>query len=294
MFRRATVEDLSSRALRDLVGLSVYRRDAQRVERLLEKVRSGGSEMYLALDGDAMVGQMAVTRTLPAVIQSISVDPGHRRTGVGRILIQGYLGIFEDASLEAETDADAVGFYHRQGFKVKSLAERYPGVIRYNCTYDHSLWDPLSCREAFQRLHARGIRAWVAGGWALDLFLGRQTRPHVDTDIVIRRSDQDGIAEVVFLAGEGDRWAYRRDRRIGGSLNDFGLVDGDGTAYLRPEIQLLYKGGSSRRRPKDTDDFSAVLPYLSDSAKEWLARSLEVQFPLGHEWIAHLEGGSRE
>jgi hypothetical protein len=31
---------------------------------------------------------------------------------------------------------------------------------------------------------------WIAGGWAIDLFLGRQTRPHGDTDVLILRHDQ--------------------------------------------------------------------------------------------------------
>lgn len=30
---------------------------------------------------------------------------------------------------------------------------------------------------------------WIAGGWALDLFLGRQTRPHEDLDVAILRRD---------------------------------------------------------------------------------------------------------
>jgi hypothetical protein len=31
---------------------------------------------------------------------------------------------------------------------------------------------------------------WVAGGWALDLFLGRETRTHEDVDIALLRHDQ--------------------------------------------------------------------------------------------------------
>jgi len=31
---------------------------------------------------------------------------------------------------------------------------------------------------------------WITGGWALDLFLGGQTRPHFDTDVAIARRDQ--------------------------------------------------------------------------------------------------------
>src|SRR5437764_10420074 len=30
---------------------------------------------------------------------------------------------------------------------------------------------------------------WLAGGWALDTFLGRMTRPHEDTDALILRPD---------------------------------------------------------------------------------------------------------
>jgi hypothetical protein len=30
---------------------------------------------------------------------------------------------------------------------------------------------------------------WIAGGWALDLFIGAQTRPHADLDIGILRRD---------------------------------------------------------------------------------------------------------
>lgn len=326
---------MSSRALHNIVGLSVYQRDEQRVGRLVEKIRSGDSEMYLALDGDVVVGQITVARTPNAIIESISVDPGHQRSGVGRFLIQGYLGVFKDSTLEAETDGEAVGFYHRLGFRIRSLGEKHPGVTRFLCTYDHALWDPLPYKEAFLRLKSRGIEAWVAGGWALDLFLRRQTRPHVDTDIVILRSDQMRIAEsfpgwevfrthapglslwdgstcldttpnvwlreardrpwsieLMFLDGEGDRWVYRRNKDINGRLDDLGLVNDDGISYLRPEIQLLFKGGSLKRREKDTDDFLAVLPHLPDSSKEWLARSLEIQFPDGHDWIAQL-GGSR-
>jgi hypothetical protein len=33
------------------------------------------------------------------------------------------------------------------------------------------------------------VRWWIAGGWALDLFIGAQTRPHADLDIGILRRD---------------------------------------------------------------------------------------------------------
>lgn len=51
-------------------------------------------------------------------------------------------------------------------------------------------WQPLTLRELREVL--RGLEApwWIAGGWAIDLFLGRQTRPHEDLDVLILRRDQ--------------------------------------------------------------------------------------------------------
>jgi hypothetical protein len=36
---------------------------------------------------------------------------------------------------------------------------------------------------------------WVAGGWALDLFLGRRTRPHADLEISVLAADQRVLFE---------------------------------------------------------------------------------------------------
>src|SRR5947209_6890306 len=43
-------------------------------------------------------------------------------------------------------------------------------------------------------------RPWLlAGGWALDLFLGRVTREHHDLEILLRRADQRALRR--YLAG---------------------------------------------------------------------------------------------
>jgi len=38
---------------------------------------------------------------------------------------------------------------------------------------------------------------WIAGGWALDLVMGEQTRPHFDADVAIARTDQS-LAQQYF------------------------------------------------------------------------------------------------
>jgi hypothetical protein len=50
-------------------------------------------------------------------------------------------------------------------------------------------WHALHPREALPWFAALRTRWWVAGGWALDLYLQRQTRPHHDLDIGILRRD---------------------------------------------------------------------------------------------------------
>lgn len=48
-------------------------------------------------------------------------------------------------------------------------------------------------RAVREILTANDISWAVAGGWALDLFLGRQTREHADLDLAIWRSDQHKV-----------------------------------------------------------------------------------------------------
>ena len=47
------------------------------------------------------------------------------------------------------------------------------------------------------------VDLWLRGGWAMDFFLGRVTRPHRDIDFFCRQADADHIA--LLLAGLGYR-----------------------------------------------------------------------------------------
>jgi aminoglycoside-2''-adenylyltransferase len=50
-------------------------------------------------------------------------------------------------------------------------------------------WRPLQPHDVASLLVDTNVPWWVAGGWALDLFLGFQTRPHGDLDVGILRRD---------------------------------------------------------------------------------------------------------
>ena len=51
----------------------------------------------------------------------------------------------------------------------------------------HDAWKPWRPDEAAERLAGVSAPWCVAGGWALDLWRGRQTRPHEDLEVAILR-----------------------------------------------------------------------------------------------------------
>ncbi|GIO23740.1 short-chain dehydrogenase [Oceanobacillus sp. J11TS1] len=193
---------------------------------------------------------------------------------------------------------------------------------------DH--WEPLSVEEIKHLLKDMSISWWIAGGWALDLYYGKQTRKHDDMDILIKRSDlpilkkhlnenyelflassgtlskltnlenlssqanslwvrkkngSSWLFEIMLMDTENDEWIYKRDKHIKRPLEDIGAITEDGTPYVRPEIQLLYKGGSSVIREKDGNDLLRMLPILKKAEVHWLHYALGHQFNGKHPWL---------
>ncbi|MCU5380414.1 GNAT family N-acetyltransferase [Bacillus cereus] len=68
-----------------------------------------------------------------ARICHIAVVPQYRHKGIALQMIKEVVRIHQLTYLEAETDDEAVEFYKKIGFQVKSLGERYPGVERFQC-----------------------------------------------------------------------------------------------------------------------------------------------------------------
>ena len=60
---------------------------------------------------------------------------------------------------------------------------------------DLGSWKPLSPGEAASVLQGLGVSWWIAGGWAIDAFLGHQTREHGDLDFAVLRRDQLVVRE---------------------------------------------------------------------------------------------------
>ncbi|MGC9781145.1 MAG: aminoglycoside adenylyltransferase [Candidatus Heimdallarchaeota archaeon] len=51
-------------------------------------------------------------------------------------------------------------------------------------------WEPLQPEEVSELFKSLDINWWIAEGWAIDIFLGKKSREHLDIDVLILRKDQ--------------------------------------------------------------------------------------------------------
>jgi len=73
-------------------------------------------------------------------------------------------------------------------------------------------WDSWRPKELAQRLHGSGITWYVTGGWALDLFLGQQTRDHADLEFATLPSDipktRGALSELEFFTARNGQLSF--------------------------------------------------------------------------------------
>jgi hypothetical protein len=123
-------------------------------------------------------------------------------------------------------------------------------------------WRPMRPDDVRASLVEINLPWWVAGGWALDLFLGLQTRPHGDFDVGVLRRDVTNIAAA--LSG----WDLFEAQS--GMLYRLGHSE-----LPRPEVNSLWC------RPRNTHGWSLELMLDEADGDEWLFRRLPtIRMPL--------------
>lgn len=207
------------------------------------------------------------------------------------------------------------------------MTSRSPGMSGAQFVPDLALWEAWHPAEAATWLADVDVVWYVTAGWAIDLFVGRQTREHEDLEIAVPENQFEilrralpgleffvvggGVAQPVTAAAlsahqqtwardiasgnwrldvfrepwDGDTWVCRRDRRIRLPLPRAIARSADGIPYAQPEIVLLFK--SKEVRPKDQNDFDAVLPLLDARRRQWLADAIRLVDPT-HRWLPAL------
>jgi hypothetical protein len=80
---------------------------------------------------------------------------------------------------------------------------------------DIEAWDSWHPRDMATRLEGAGFRWFVAGGWAIDIFLGTRTRDHGDLEIALASSVFGALPsrfpEFDFWVPQGERMLARMD-----------------------------------------------------------------------------------
>jgi hypothetical protein len=92
--------------------------------------------------------------------------------------------------------------------------------------------------------------------------------------------------QVMLDESDGGDWVSRRDAGLRRPIASVGQVGRDGVPHLSPDIQLYYK--AKQPRPKDEVDFTAVLPFLTETQRRWLGAALAHSFG-EHPWRSRLE-----
>jgi hypothetical protein len=217
----------------------------------------------------------------------------------------------------------------RVGARARYNPRRTMSSPSHPTTATPRIWRALEPPAAHRILRAVDAPWWIAGGWAIDLFVGRQTRAHKDLDVGVRRVDASRIIAALsgwefFEAKQGSLvplapgmapragvnslwgrpvgephwnlelllddsdesdWIFRREPSIRRPLATALCATPDGTPYLAPEIQLLYKARDLR--PEDQSDFDHAAPRLDRAAVRWLRDGLSRLLPQ-HPWLLAL------
>lgn len=120
------------------------------------------------------------------------------------------------------------------------------------------------------------LRPWVSG----------EVLPLGVHDIWCRPGPDDPWRVQVMLDESQDQeWVSWRDPRVHRPISTLGMVSGDGVPFLSPDVQLYYKAKSPR--PKDEEDFDAVLPVLTKEQRRWLVDAITQTYG-PHPWIRRL------
>jgi len=191
---------------------------------------------------------------------------------------------------------------------------------------DLEAWEPWHPEKVAERLRPVSAPWAIAGGWAIDLYLGRQTRPHKDIEVATAREHVSAVLTCLddlewFAVGGGKAWPVgaapagltqhwgrgRIDERW--RLDVFAEPwDGERWVFRRDSritlpLELAIRVGAdaipflapevvllfkaASPRERDEADFERTLPGLDGSQTTWLADAISAVHP-AHGWVQAL------
>jgi hypothetical protein len=189
------------------------------------------------------------------------------------------------------------------------------------------VWKPWQPEDLPEMLRDVNVPWGVAGGWAIDLFVGQKNREHRDLEIAVPSNGFWAIHDVLGayafdVVGSGRRWpldspafevmhqTWVREPSTGVYRLDVFREPHEGDVWVcrrDARIRLPYRdvirrtpGGipfvapeivllfkAKRAEPKDEADLGRALPTFSPMQSAWLKDALACVHP-GHRWIGRL------
>ncbi|HSJ70265.1 MAG TPA: amino acid transporter [Acidimicrobiia bacterium] len=115
------------------------------------------------------------------------------------------------------------------------------------------VWAPLSIEELTGRFAVTDIDWWIAGGLAIDLFLGWTSRHHEDVDIEVFRQDREVLFDVfegwdLRTVSEGELSPWRRGEDIADGVFGIWGRPASGSPWAVEVILASGNGGEWRFR----------------------------------------------
>ncbi len=188
-------------------------------------------------------------------------------------------------------------------------------------------WQAWTPEQTAARLAGLAAPWCVVGGWALDVWLGRESRVHEDLEVAVpkpflpqMRAQLAGLdlysigdGEVLSLApgaeppedkyqiwvAEGETWRLDVMAEPGDAATWVFRRDESVTAPRAQMMGLSPTGvpylkpqgallyKAAKLRPKDEADFTLFAPLLDEAATVWLRTLISRLYP-GHPWLARL------
>ena len=188
-------------------------------------------------------------------------------------------------------------------------------------------WDAWTPEQVSARLAGVDAPWCVVGGWALDVWLGRESRVHEDLEIAVPKPFLPQMraqlaAFDLYSVGDGEVLTLMRgadppeDKHQiwvaeGGAWRlDVMAEPGDAATWVfrrdesvtapRAQMMGLSPTGvpylkpqgallykAAKRRPKDEADFTLFAPLLDPAANVWLRGVMSRLYP-GHPWLGRL------
>jgi len=128
-------------------------------------------------------------------------------------------------------------------------------------------WEPFAPEAVRSLMEPYSGLWWIAGGWALDLWLGAPRRPHKDLDIAVLRADHRELRD---LLDTWDLWFAHPDQKVA----PFQILDRWEGARLDPPLHAVW----ARRSSEDPWFCEFLINEHHD--RDWIFRGQPIERPL--------------